>query len=260
MIAASEIIHLKINQNTVNVKTALVKQNDEILVPIFEIADRLGIEAHFDQQNILSLNHKASLHKEVAALEGVNIKLLARRDQGFLRDFVLKIGDIPVEFPEWVNIDLLDYYPKLYSLDLNHDGQEEIAVILTIKKGNGLFVNKVHTFAKSADVNNPVHEIFHENLQAEIQKNTSFSYTKTHLIINLDEKEKIYIPKTDLISNDENIKLSLEHFVLYKISKQKLKGVLLVEQSNRKYIGSIIATYRYDNNVMMIDDLEFKRH
>lgn len=210
--------------------------------------------------NLTSVSAQKSTFEEVAALENVNIKLLARTDEGFLRDFILMVGEKEVKYPEWVNVDNPDYKPKLYSVDLTNDGQEEIVVILTTKKGNGIYVNDVHLFEKMNDATDSIHEIFFENLQAEVQKFTSFTVTNEHLKINLKEKKKYIIPNNELPQSDKKINLSVEHFVLYKIKDQKLRGVLLVEQDKHKYIGSIIATYAYKNGVMVIDDMEFKRH
>jgi hypothetical protein len=258
MISASEIISVTINNTAVNVKNPLVKQNGDILVPIFEVADELGIDAHLNR-NILYLNNKNSAFEEVSSFKNINIKLLARKSHGYLRDFILCVGEKNEEFHDWANVEIPDYYPKLYSLDVTNDGKEEVVVVLTTKKGNGSYINEVHIFEKPSDEKESVKEIFHENMQTEVQKNTAFTYTDKHLKINLKGKE-IIVPKYELPSFDNNVNISLGNFILYKVENQKLKGVVLVSQNSKQYIGSIIATYRYHNGVMVIDKMEFKRH
>lgn len=260
-VSASEIIHIKINEKGVNVKTPIIKQNDEVFIPIFELADELGVRANL-KKNTLSIISKNSVYEEIASLENVNIKLSARKNEGYLRDFVLSIGDKNVKFPEWVSIDHPHYLPKLYSVDLNDDGQEEIAVFLTLKKGNGMYINDVHLFEKTNHDKNPIHEIFYENLEAEVQKNTAFTYTKDHLVITFNGKKKILIPKSELSSSKTKPNLSVHHFVLYKIKDQTLQGALLVKQGNHQYIGTIIIPYHFQNGVLVADKekMEFYRH
>jgi len=101
--------------------------------------------------------------------EGVFLYAVPNEAEGMFTNFSVKIGDELVETYGWEVEMREERLPELHVVDLNHDGEKEVVVILTIGTGTWVVQKEAHIIQKvetpnglayeEMDIDNPVHTI-----------------------------------------------------------------------------------------------------
>jgi hypothetical protein len=106
-------------------------------VSIESISSELKLDVEYDEKNktlhISNIGEPQS--KVVATLKKAKATLYATEREGNLEKFRLEIDGGIRWFPYWRSSSAPSYGPRLFFEDINHDGKEELVIILTKEHG-----------------------------------------------------------------------------------------------------------------------------
>ncbi len=212
------------------------------MVPVRWIAEALGAEVQWDEQNRIVRINKPYY---VASLSEAEAKLYPFEEtNGMYNGFILEVQENRQYF-NWKNISNPTFAPRILLNDINQDGNKELIIILTTGTGTGVHTEDIHvlnpsTFAE-IEAEDPV-DIIKQNVNARIELNEDQAAIQ---IIIGDEEITVYKEKDYAVTWFDKVAFSNVYY--YEVINNELKLSIPAQVSSAGFIGGIEVTYLFNN-------------
>lgn len=184
------------------------------------------------------------------------ITLYAKNEEDLYWDFKIDFKGAIFSRPFWLNVINPTYAPKIIFQDINKDGEKELTIFLTKGYGTGVLWEEVHVFDQRNDA---LHEVLVDNPLAIIHKNVKTKLLPNKAVITIGGKTSfvditsLEIKRTDLF--DE---ISFGSIVDYGVEDNQLIVKLMAQISPASFIGEVVITYEYHDNMYQAKSIEFQ--
>ncbi|MGD7021461.1 hypothetical protein ACQCVK_02645 [Rossellomorea vietnamensis] len=171
--------------------------------------------------------------------------------------------DIKVDFkgavfsrPFWINVTNPAYAPKIYYQDINRDNRNELIIILTRGYGTGVLDQEVYVFHLG---NKRFKEVLVDSPLAIVNKNIRTSLTPSKAEISIGNKHYSFnVKELKLLPETLFEEINLGSIINYEVKDHKLTATLHPQFSPGAFVGNIIITYEFRDNMYQAEKIEFK--
>lgn len=192
---------------------------------------------------------------EVAAIPDRHIFLYADEQGGRYQNFELHIGNRTMAFPEWSSINSASAKTKMHLLDLDHDGMEEIVVLLPKKRDKALYLNEPKILKIHENGASVAEEIFLNDVRTVLLQQVKYYRDGKDFHVQLKGKDVL-----NLKNEAQPPKLSVESFVVYEVKEDHLLAKVLLKSTKGEYLGTFQVDYQFKDTTMEPTKLSFIRH
>jgi hypothetical protein len=249
---------VKIIVNGQEIKSGIAPQivYGTTMVPLKVIVESLGADMKWNEQShAVIITTKDEISKTVATIPKEGVILSAIERKGMYKDFILEVKGCK-RFFNWENVSNATYAPELLLIDINHDKQKELIIILTTGTGTGVHVTEAHVINLETLI-----ETYIDNPKAIILKNV-----KTKIMENVVEitigNQKTLINKDDFDAKPENFfsNINFENISSFEVANDELKVNVGAQISIMDFVGEVQISYNYKDNMYQADRIEFVRY
>ncbi|WP_025025610.1 hypothetical protein [Caldalkalibacillus mannanilyticus] len=166
---------------------------------------------------------------------------------------VVQLKDKVRFFPNWehsVNRDAVFVYQ-----DVTQDGKPELITILTVATGTGLNIEEVHVLDSET-----LEEMNIESSLDYIQQHVTSKVTPEEIEIIVNNKNYSYSTMEEVGDSpwlfDE---IAFGSIIKYEIDQQGLKVHVTGQVSAGGFIGNIVLTYEYKDDMFKVSKIEFEK-
>lgn len=251
--AAAEHIKIIVNGQELKFAVQPLIADDKVIAPVRVIAESLGANVMWNEQDSsVTITTKDKMSKAVAAVPDSGITLSAVEEDGMYKDFTLEVKESK-RFFDWKNVSNPSYAPKLLLSDVNHDGKQELAVILTTGTGTGVHVTEAHVLNPDT-----LAEIYIDNPKAIILKNVKTSITDSQVEVTVDG-QKTVIDKADLDIEPAHLfsDIGFDSICKFDVVNDELTANIGAQISPAGFIGYVQITYVLKDNMYQAGEIEF---
>jgi hypothetical protein len=192
---------------------------------------------------------------EVASIPNRHISLHADEQGNRYQHFELHVGNRNMAFPEWTSANIENTKPKMQPVDVDHDGMEEIIVILPKKRDKALYLNEPKILKVHENGEQIVEEIFVNDARTILLQQVKFYKKKEDFHVQLNGKDVL-----KLKNESQPPKLSVESFVVYEVKGDQLLAKGLLKSAKGEYLGTFQVDYEFKDTTMEPVRLSFNRH
>ncbi|MEK4426067.1 hypothetical protein [Solibacillus sp. FSL K6-1523] len=200
------------------------------------------------------ISAKEKDYELIAEVPKENIVLYAKEVDGLYRDFKLVFKDGTYYKESWINVTNPAYAPKLFYEDLNGDGEEELIIILTHGYGTGLLEKEVRVFDYQDEYG--LTDVLVDNPLAIISENVKTKVTpeKAEIILGVEEftYDTSFIKPSYLFDD-----IVFGNIIDYDVINNQLKVRLGAQITAGRFIGDMIITYEYRDEMYQAKTMEF---
>ncbi|MFC5465501.1 hypothetical protein [Lederbergia graminis] len=185
------------------------------------------------------------------------ITLYGKKMGGMYRGFKVDFKGGIYTRPFWNSVTTQAFLPKIFYLDINEDQKKELIITLTTGHGTGLLLEEVHVF-NTLDDHLLGNEVIVDNPLAIIHKNVKTNLTKDHAEIRVRDKQyKINIAPLDIDSKNLFKDIIFENIIDYEVMNNQLMVSVSGQIAPASFIGDIIITYEYRDNMYQAKTIDF---
>lgn len=200
--------------------------------------------------------HPASVKaSEVANIPNRHISLHANEEGNRYHNFELQVGNRKMTFPEWSSTNIENTKPKMQTIDVDHDGMEEVVVLLPKKRDKALYLNEPKILRIHENGEQVVEEIFLNDARTVLLQQVKYYKEGKNFHVQLNGKDVL-----ELENESQPPKLSVESFVVYEVKGNELLAKVLLKSAKGEYLGTFQVDYQFKNTTMEPARLSFIRH
>ncbi|MGM0843999.1 MAG: hypothetical protein ACQEUT_03400 [Bacillota bacterium] len=191
-----------------------------------------------------------------AQSEEENIVLYGKKIIGLYYDFKVEFKGTVYSRPFWINVTNPAYAPKIYYQDINRDNRNELIIILTRGYGTGVLDQEVYVFHLC---NKQFKEVLVDSPLAIVNKNIRTSLTPAKAEISIGNKHYSFnVKELKLLPETLFEEMNLGSIINYEVKNNKLIATLHPQFSPGAFVGNIIITYEFRDNMYQAEKIEFK--
>ncbi|WP_240190029.1 hypothetical protein [Bacillus sp. P14.5] len=192
----------------------------------------------------------------VAQSEEDDITLYGKEMNGLYFDFKVDFKGDVFSRPFWINVTNPAYPPQLYYQDIIKDKRNELIIILTRGYGTGVLDQEVYVFHPG---NKRFKEVLVDSPLAIVNKNIRTSLTPSKAEISIGNKHFSFnVKELKLLPETLFEEISLGSIINYEVKDDKLTATLHPQLSPGAFVGNIIITYEFQDNMYQAEKIEFK--
>ncbi|MFC3884454.1 hypothetical protein ACFOU2_13440 [Bacillus songklensis] len=192
---------------------------------------------------------------EMANIPNQHISLHADGQGNRYQGFELHIGNRKMAFPEWSSTNMVNAKPKMQTIDVDHDGVEEVIVLLPKKRDKALYLNEPKILKIHENGEQVVEEIFVNDARTVLLQQVKYYKKKGDFHVQLNGKDVL-----KLENESQPPKLSVESFVVYEVKGDQLLAKALLKNAKGEYLGTFQVDYEFKDTTMEPARLSFIRH
>jgi hypothetical protein len=167
---------------------------------------------------------------EVTGIPNRHISLHADEQGNRYQHFELHVGNRKMAFPEWTSANIGETKPKMQMMDVDHDGIEEIVIILPKKRDKALYLNEPKILKVHENGEQVVEEIFVNDARTVLLQQVKYYKKKGDFYVQLNGKDVL-----KLENESKPPKLSVESFVVYEVQGDHLFAKVLLKNAKGEY-------------------------
>lgn len=250
IVFASNPIKLIINGNEHYTETPPQIIDGRVMVPLTTISDTFNKIVSYNA-NTKEIEIKDTQDEVISELD--HIKITGQEGANGIYEHLQIVTDQFSRSLVGYNVTNPTYAPEIISMDLNGDGNNEIAVILTTGYGTGVHASELHLRDGESGVNIPV-----EDALIAIKKQWTGIISNKEIEMNINDKQ-IIIPNTKLNADRSNWYKNPEigTIIRYYIENNTLKALAAVQISPGEFIGELEIEYAHVNGVYVAGEAIF---
>ncbi|WP_438351352.1 stalk domain-containing protein [Paenibacillus sp. FA6] len=235
IVFASNPIKLIINGNEHYTETPPQIIDGRVMVPLTTISDTFNKVVSYNA-NTKEVEIKDAQEEVISELD--HIKITGQEGDNGIYENLQIVTDQFSRSLGGYNVTNPTYAPEIIFVDLNGDGNNEIAVILTIGYGTGVLASEVQLRDGKSGVNIPV-----EDALIAFKKQTVLPNTMLN-----SEREQLF---------EEPV---IGSVIRYYVVNNILKASAAVEISPGEFIGELEIEYTYVNGVYVAGEATFSKY
>jgi hypothetical protein len=249
---SSNPIKLIINGNEHYTDTPPQIINGRVMVPLITIREAFNKIVSYNA-NTKVVEIRDTQDEVISELD--QIKITGKKGDNGLYEHLQIVTDQFSRTLVGYNVTNPMYAPEIVSVDLNGDGNNEIAVILTTGYGTGVYVSEIHLREEDSGFNIPV-----ENALFAFKKQWTGSISSKGIEMNINGQQTV-LPNTMLSEDRDNWfnKPEIGTIIRYYIEDKTLKASAAVQISPGEFIGELEIKYSYINGVYAAGDATFSQ-
>ncbi|CAM5223441.1 hypothetical protein UACE39S_00673 [Ureibacillus acetophenoni] len=196
-------------------------------------------------------------HEVIATNKDEDIMIFAKKTDGFYEDFQIDYKGIVFHRPSWKNVTNPTYAPQIVYEDINSDNKKELIIILTTGYGTGVLEEVVAVFHQNKDQS--LKEVLVDNPLAIVNKNVKSSLNSEKAEIRIG-KNHYEVNVARFSSYPERLfdEIFFGSIIQYEVMDKNLTVTLYPLVAPGVFIGSIIITYQYRDNMYQAKSIEFQ--
>jgi len=249
---ASNPIKLIINGNERYTETPPQIINGRVMVPLTTITEA------FNKIGSYNANTKeVEVHdpKEKVISQIDNIEITGKESKDGIYEHLQLITEQFSRKLDGNNVTNPTYAPEIISVDLNGDGKNEIAVILTTGYGTGVYISELHLREGDSGI-----EIKAEDALIAMKKQFTGAVTSKGI--------DMYINGHQTLLTNDKLSTEREHWfdepfigniIHYNIENNTLKASAAVQISPGEFIGELEIEYSYKNGIFQVGEAIFSQ-
>ncbi|MEX3748346.1 hypothetical protein [Lysinibacillus xylanilyticus] len=206
-------------------------------------------------------------YDEIAKSDKVDVSLYAKKMNGVYTNFKINFQGGVLSRPYWINTTSPTWSPQIIYEDINKDGKNVLIIILTKGYGTGILEREVHVFHIQNQLLNkkfvevPV-EVLVDDPIAIVLKNvkTELLPNKANISIG-DKKYTIDIKSLGIKPEHLFADIYFGNIINFEIKDNQLIAKIGGQISPAGgYIGDILITYMFKDNIYQAKSIEFEPH
>jgi hypothetical protein len=193
----------------------------------------------------------------IAKSDKDNITIYAKKMDGLYYDFKIDFKGKVFSRPFWMNTTNSSYAPQIYYEDINNDEKKELVIVLTKGYGTGALDQEVIVFHID---NKQFGQVLVDHPMAIVNKNIKASLTPSKAEITIGQKHTYLINVKELKLLPETLldEINFGSIIKYEVKNKKLTATLYPQFSPGAFVGSILITYEYRDNMYQAKSIEFQ--
>lgn len=193
----------------------------------------------------------------VSSINEEKITLYGKKMGGMYRELKVDFKGGIYTRPFWNSVTTPAFLPKIFYLDINEDEKKELIITFTTGHGTGLLLEEVHVF-NTLDNRLLGNEVIVDNPLAIIYKNVKTNLSKDHAEIRVRDKQyKINIAPLDIDSKNLFKDIIFGNIIDYEVMDNQLMVSVSGQIAPASFIGDIIITYEYRDNMYQAKTIDF---
>ncbi|OAB46372.1 copper amine oxidase N-terminal domain-containing protein [Paenibacillus antarcticus] len=249
---ASNPIKLIINGNERYTETPPQIINGRVMVPLTTITEAFNKIVSYNA-NTKEVEIHEPKEKVISQLD--NIEITGKESEDGIYENLQLITDQFSRKLDGYNVTNPTYAPEIISVDLNGDGKNEIAVILTTGYGTGVYISELRL--REGDSGN---EIKVEDALIAMKKQFTGAVTSKGI--------DMYINGHQTLLTNDKLNTEREHWfdepfigniIHYHIENNILKASAAVQISPGEFIGELEIEYSYKNGIFQVGEATFSQ-
>ncbi|MGA3674295.1 hypothetical protein [Lysinibacillus agricola] len=206
-------------------------------------------------------------YDEIAKSDKVDVSLYAKKMNGVYTNFKINFQGGVLSRPYWINTTSPTWSPQIIYEDINKDGKNVLIIILTKGYGTGILEREVHVFHIQNQLLNkkfvevPV-EVLVDDPIAIVLKNvkTELLPNKANISIG-DKKYTIDIKSLGIKPEHLFADIYFGNIINFEIKDNQLIAKIGGQISSAGgYIGDILITYMFKDNIYQAKSIKFEPH
>ena len=207
-----------------------------------------------------------SLNKAEATIEDYTV--ISKSDKDDITIYAKKMGELyryfKIDFkgetyfrPYWMNDTNITYAPKIIYEDINKDSKKELIIILTKGYGTGILDQDVYVY----NYTNGLVDVLVDNPLAIIYKNAKTNLSTENAEIRVGDKvHKVDITPLQIKSTNLFEDIAFGGVIKYEVIDHQLIATISGQISPASFVGEIVITYEYRDNMYQAKSIEFQRY
>lgn len=207
-----------------------------------------------------------SLNKAEATIEDYTV--ISKSDKDDITIYAKKMGELYRDFkidfkgetyfrPYWMNDTNITYAPKIIYEDINKDSKKELIIILTKGYGTGILDQDVYVY----NYTNGLVDVLVDNPLAIIYKNAKTNLSTENAEIRVGDKvHKVDITPLQIKSTNLFEDIAFGGVIKYEVIDHQLIATISGQISPASFVGEIVITYEYRDNMYQAKSIEFQRY
>lgn len=241
-----------LNGKNVSISEAPFIENDTLYINLRFVSEATGadvkwngtkkevsIHSKTNQENV-GVNDAFNNNVVLAQNNGVSISAATSEQSGVFNKLTVSTDSTKKTF-EWTNEANPSFYPEIQLADINHDGKNEIVIILTSGTGTGVMLQNIHVLNEK-----DLSELSIEDPVDAVQQNVQSSITKEDGKVIVTAKYKDQTLKKEYNETDAGIwnnEVNFSQIVRYRVSDNKITAILPGAVSPAEFAFTALVQY-----------------